>query len=127
MNDDMQVTVKVSELAELAVHFHKLQIWLGRKSADVQTTAVRYISRKLVAFLESQEITTIDLTNHPYDSGTAADIVDSINPVTPEEEGRIVETISPIVCWKGRVIRPAEVVVAKAQKQSVGEKHVAQS
>ncbi len=103
-------------LADLA-----LEAWRLSKSisdgADVPvgaTVAVRYSVRKMKRILEESGCGYVDLTGHSYDAGMALDVL-SVEGGSGSDASELLvkEMVSPIILWKGRVLRHGEAVLQK--------------
>ena len=109
------VNVPVAALAALAVEYWRLGKWLNGAGVSGAGPA-RHAVRKMGDFLKSVEVDVEQMEGKPFDAGMACVVVDSV-----EDEGMeagkvmIEETVSPLVMWKGKVVRNAEVVTRKGR------------
>jgi hypothetical protein len=103
----------MSALTELGVEYWRLTTSLS--SARTGPTAVtRHALRRIGEVLARCEIEVRSLEGHPFDAGLAVQVVHSEDdPHLPEGQTVIAETVSPMVLWRGQVIRPAEVVTRR--------------
>jgi hypothetical protein len=80
--------------------------------------AARHALRRIEDFLKLCELEARTLDGHPFDAGLAVRVVDTADdPLLPEGNAVIAETLSPIVLWRGTVARPADVVTHRGTKR----------
>ena len=95
--------VGLGSLADLAVEWWRLERW----AVDDEKIVGRHVARRVARFLEENGIEVVDLTGKPYEAGLAAEVLERI----PDDgEPRVEETVSPIVLWKGTVVKQGQVV-----------------
>ena len=76
--------------------------------------AARHALRRIEDFLKLCELEARNLDGHPFDPGLAVRVVDTVDdPGLPEGKAVIAETLSPVVLWRGAVVRAADVVTRK--------------
>lgn len=98
-----ELPVTLGSLADLAVEWWRLERW----AVDDSKIVGRHVARRVARFLEEHGIEVVDLTGKPYEAGLAAEVLERI----PDEgETRVEETVSPIVLWKGTVVKQGQVV-----------------
>ena len=103
--------VPLASLAELAVEWWRLELGGGGPPADART---RHVARRLGRFLGERGLACVDLTGRPHDDGLAAEVLDVIrDDRLPPGAAVVEETVSPVVLWRGRVVRHAQVIVRK--------------
>jgi hypothetical protein len=108
------VEVPLSSLVELAVEWWRLDRWARGPQADAAAAHARHAARRLGKFLDERGLSVQDLTGRPHEPGLAAEVLDVLDDAgLPEGSGVIDETVSPLVLWRGRVVRHAQVVVRK--------------
>jgi hypothetical protein len=111
------VTVSFSSLVNLAIEQWRLAHWLRSSSAGTSAGPARHAVRKLEDFLKSHDLAVQTLDGRVFDAGLSARVVDTIEDRSlPPDRTMIVETLVPMVLWRGQVVRPAEVVTAQKQK-----------
>jgi hypothetical protein len=102
----------VSSLVEIAVQWWRLDRWAA--GPDEARLVARHVARRLSQLLEHQGVEVLDLTGRPYDAGLAVEVVDSIrDPLAPVGHETVDETVSPIVLWRGTVVRQGQVVMRR--------------
>ena len=106
--------VPLSSLAELAVECWRLERWAASFGPDAPVSPARHVARRLAKFLNESELSTLDLTGRPYEPGLAVEVVDVVRDAhAPAGTETIEETLSPIVLWRGTVVRHGQVIVRK--------------
>jgi len=76
--------------------------------------AAAHALRKWEDFLKSFELETVSLDGRPHDAGLAATVIDTVDePTLPHGQTVVIETLSPIVLWRGQVVKTAEVVTGR--------------
>jgi hypothetical protein len=105
--------VPLESLVALAVEHWRLSTWIAdREGSDI--APARHAVRRLGDFLAQVQMEARSLDGEPADAGLAAHVVDSVDD--PEmATGKVVieETLSPLVLWRGKVIREAQVVIRR--------------
>ena len=108
------LSVSFTSLVNLAIEHWRLAVWLQTSGGSANAGPARHAVRKLQDFLKSHELEVQSLDGRAFDPGLAARVVDRIEDRTlPADRITIVETLSPMVLWRGHVVRPAEVVTAQ--------------
>ena len=111
-------SIPLADMIQLATEYWRLSTWLSR-SAESQPSAApaRHALRKLEQFLTAHSIEARSLDGAPFDPGLAARVIDTIDdPSLPPGTARVEETLTPMVLWRGQVIRPAEIVTRNATR-----------
>ena len=99
--------IQTVSLATLAVEWWRLSEALPNASGPV-----RHALRKIEDFLRQYEIEVNSLNGKPFDVGMAATVVDVVKDASlPRGRAVVEQTVSPMVMWRGKVIRTAEVVI----------------
>ena len=94
------------QLLTLAIEHWRLSHTVGESGP----APVRHALRKIGAVLTELGVEATSLDGQEYDAGMRARVLE-------QEEGTkgkrrvIVETVSPLVTWKGEIVRDAEVIV----------------
>ena len=99
-------------LAAAGIEHWRLSRWVA--DCGVPASAMgpaRAALRRLEDFLRSVELEVRSLDGMAYDPGLAARVVDTVDE--PSGAGQIVKTLSPMVLWRGTVIREADIVVSQ--------------
>jgi hypothetical protein len=106
--------VAISSLAAMAVEWWRLDRWAA--GPDEARLVARHVARRLSRFLDDQGLEVVDLTGKPYEAGLAVEVVDSVQSAAATAEQDIVgETVSPIVLWKGKVVRQGQIVIGRVK------------
>jgi hypothetical protein len=112
MTDELPKSVEVSlaSLAELAVECWRLDRWAGE--AGEAGTHARHAARRVRAFLSAHGLEVLDMTGRAYEPGLAVEVLDAYADATLHAGAQLVaETISPIVLWRGSVVRHGQVII----------------
>jgi len=118
------VRVPLTTLVEMAIEWWRLDCWLADEGNQSQTAVPRRVARLLSEFLKEKHIDVMDITGALYDPGLAVEVVDTVSdPNLAEGDATIDETVSPIVRWRGAVIRQGQVVTRRgaAREPTGGE------
>jgi hypothetical protein len=111
--------VALEELVELAVEWWRLDRWANGPRADATAAHARHAARRLGKFLDDRGLSALDLAGRPHEPGLAAEVLDVVpDPSLPAGAAFVEETVSPVILWRGRVVRHARVVVRKAVHDS---------
>lgn len=114
--------VSIGSLIDLAIDWWRLNRWLSDSEADASMAVVRHVARRLGEFLKGHEIEIMDVTGRPYEAGLAVEVVDMLNDeCAPEGMGVIDETVTPIVLWRGTVVKHGQ-IVTRRRTQETGHK-----
>jgi hypothetical protein len=116
MNEQLPQTLEVplSSLAELAVECWRLERWAGSFGPDAPVSPARHVARRLARFMAERELSVLDLTGRRYEPGLAVEVVDVVRDAGAAEGAEVVEEmLSPIVLWRGTVVRHGQVIVRK--------------
>lgn len=106
--------VPLASLAELAIECWRLERWLNAQEQTAATSHGRHAARRLNRFLSERELTVTDITGEKYEPGLAVEVLDALDDESlPEGVAFIDETVSPIVMWRGTVVRFGQVVVRR--------------
>ena len=78
----------------------------------------RHALRRMDDLIKAWGLEVRGLDGQPYDAGMAARVIDTIEDGRmPEGAEVIAETVSPMVLWRGQVLRVAEVVTRQRGKR----------
>jgi hypothetical protein len=116
MNEKLPQTLEVSlsSLAELAVEWWRLERWAESFGPDAPVSPARHVARRLGRFLKERELSVIDLTGRRYEPGLAVEVLDVVRDAGAPADAEVVdEMLSPIVLWRGTVVRHGQVIVRK--------------
>jgi hypothetical protein len=101
-------------LANIAIECWRLTRWAFESGHDRDRIVARQTSRELKSLLDGLGFEIRDLTGQPYDPGLAVDVVDAQDGGdSAAGSAKIVETIVPIVLWRGRVVKAGQVVISR--------------
>lgn len=115
MTDELpeNLEVSLSSLAELAVEWWRLERWGA--SAGESAPQARHVARHMGRFLSAHGLEVLDLTGRAYEPGLAVEVLDAYTDATLPAGAQVVdETVSPIVLWRGSVVRHGQVVIRKS-------------
>ena len=113
---EQTVTIPLDKLAGLAVEHWRLATALGAERGQGGGPTVRHALRKMEDFLRACELEVRSFDRLPYDAGLSARVVDTVADSSLPAGGSVVaETVSPLVLYKGKLLKVAEVVVASNQ------------
>lgn len=118
--DELPTTLEVplASLAELAVECWRLERGGGGAQPPAPDARTRHVARRLARFLDERGLAFVDLTGRPHDPGLAAEVLDVVEDKgLPPGSAFVEETVSPVVLWRGRVLRHAQVIVRKSSRQ----------
>jgi hypothetical protein len=108
------LSVPLQAMVTLSVEYWRLSRWLARVPASVQAGPARHALRRMEELLALCELEVVSMDNRPYDAGLAASVIDSTDdPELPAGKVVIDQTLSPMVLWKGEVVRNAEVTTRR--------------
>src|SRR5436853_7156362 len=115
MSDQSQqkIMIELQPLIELALDHWRLERSLTGASGN-ELAAARHASRRIGDFLKRFEFEVRSLEGMDSDGGLAARVVDVVDdPALPEGKAVVDETLSPLVLWRGNVVRQAEVATRR--------------
>lgn len=105
------IRVSLSALINLGIEHWRLSSWLAKLPSTDATAPARHASRRMADFLKLAELETRNMDGHPFDPGLAVHVVDTCDdPKLTAGNLVIAETLSPLVLWRGKVVKAAEVV-----------------
>ena len=115
MTDELPKSLEVplSSLAELAVECWRLERWAD--DASESPPQARHVARRMKSFLNAHGLEVLDVTGRAYEPGLAVEVLDAYRDATlPAGAQLVAETVSPIVLWRGSVVRYGQVVIRKS-------------
>jgi hypothetical protein len=113
-----KIEVELQSLIELAVEHWRLSSALGG-AAGAQSAPARHALRRISDFLKLCELEARSLDGMVSDGGLAARVIDVVeDPALAAGSSIVEETLSPLVLWRGKVIRQAEVVIRRGSGKS---------
>ena len=120
MSDDglpSTVAVPLASLITLGVEQWRLATWLAANPvASGSTAPARHALRKLEDFLRAHGIEAQSLDGRPFDAGLAARVIDTVEDPKMEAGTSVIEeTLSPMILYRGQVVRAAEVVTRRGK------------
>lgn len=105
------MSVPLTSLVSIAVEQWRLANALASGGGGAPA---RHALRRIEDFLLRCELRVETLDGKPFDPGLAAQVIDSVeDPTLPQGQVLIDETLSPMVLWRGRVVKAAEVATRK--------------
>ena len=110
------LNVPLPALVALAVEQWRLSRWLAAQPVAhaAQAGPARHALRRMDDFLRLCALEVRDMDGRPFDAGLAARVVDAADdPLLPPGSAVIAETVSPLVLWRGDVVKAAEVVTRR--------------
>ena len=113
MTDELpkNVEVALSSLAELAVEWWRLERWAAGEAGESAPQA-RHVARRMGRFLSAHGLEVLDIKGRAYEPGLAVEVLDAYKDAMLPAGAQVVEeTVSPIVLWRGSVIRYGQVVL----------------
>lgn len=117
MNPDAipdSVTVPLADLVKLGVEHWRLTDAMAKMPSGDDAAQVRHALRRIGEFLTGRELEVRPMNGQRFVAGLAARVVHSIDtPRLPAGTAVIIETVSPLVLWRGHVVQAAEVVTAR--------------
>ena len=82
--------------------------------------AARHAARRMGDFLRECGVEAAGMDGTPYEPGLAVRVIDTVeDPAAPAGQAVIEETLSPVVTWRGQVVRAAEVVTRRGEPVSL--------
>jgi hypothetical protein len=109
-----RVSVPLLALANIAIECWRVTCWAFESGHDRDRIVARQTSRELKSLLDGLGFEIRDLTGQPYDPGLAVDVLDAQDGGdSAAGSAKIVETIVPIVLWRGRVVKAGQVVISR--------------
>src|ERR1044071_8294945 len=115
MTDELpkSLEVSLSSLAELAVECWRLERWAD--DASESPPQARHVARRMKSFLDAHGLEVLDVTGRAYEPGLAVEVLDAYTDATLPAGAKVIdETVSPIVLWRGSVVRHGRVVIRKS-------------
>lgn len=112
MTDELPESIEVplQSLAELAVEWWRLERWAG--DATESAPRARHVARRMKSFLDAHGLEVLDVTGRAYEPGLAVEVLDAYTDASLPTGARVIdETVSPIVLWRGSVVRHGQVVI----------------
>ena len=107
-----KLEVSVNDLVNLAVEHWRLSSWLATVGGNIGIA--RHAVRRMGDVLSRFQIEAQSLDQRPFDPGLAAKVIDTVDdPNAAKGTDTVIETLSPLVIWKGTVVRAAEIVVQR--------------
>lgn len=105
--------VPLTALVSLAIEY-----WRLGSAIDAPSAPVRHALRKIGEFLATNGLEVQSMDGRTFDPGLALRVVDTIEDASlPAGQAVIEETLSPMILYRGRVVKPAEVVTRQAKAQ----------
>ena len=118
MTDELPQTIPVSldALAELAVEWWRLDRWAN--GAQGEGAHARHVARRLARFLSEHGLEVLDVAGRAYEPGLAVEVLDAFEDARLPSGAQVIdETVSPVILFRGAVVRHGQVVVRKNSRQ----------
>jgi hypothetical protein len=110
--------LSIDAACDISLECWRLSRAAGSTIDRAESAAIRYAVSRISDALRAAGLETIDLTGRKYDAGMAPDVVDVVlDDTVLEGQIFIHETVSPIVTWRGRMIRPGQIIVRRSPLQ----------
>ena len=107
------LNVPLASLIELGVEHWRLSVWLATQPSK-DAAAARHALRRMEDFLKRCELEVRPMDGLPFDAGMAARVIDTVDdPKLPAGKSFVAETLSPLVLWRGNVVRDADIVTRR--------------
>jgi hypothetical protein len=108
------VNVPLADLVKLGVEHWRLTAAVAKMPNGDDAAQVRHALRRIGEFLAGRELEVRPMDGQRFVAGLAARVVHSIDtPRLPAGTAVIIETVSPLVLWRGQVVQPADVVTGR--------------
>ncbi|MDB5322208.1 MAG: hypothetical protein JWN40_3839 [Phycisphaerales bacterium] len=119
-----ELSVTFASLVDLGVEHWRLSTWLagiaaagGAGAGGGATALPRHALRRMDDFLKACSLEVRGLDGQAFDVGMAARVLDAVDdPTLAEGSAVVVETVAPMVLWRGQVVRVADVVTRRGGK-----------
>jgi len=120
-NPDPCLSLPLNDLIELAIEYWRIAKWIDGIPAEGGAPA-RYALRKLAEFLRRCDLEIVDMTGKPCEPGMAVMVVDTL-PQESKGDGQsiVCEMLSPIVLWRGNVVKDGEVVTMHSDAKATNK------
>lgn len=116
----LNVSIQVNDLIEHAIALWRLQNRLNKVLENIPANQREIISnslKKLMRYLEKNDIEIVDYTNQKFNDGRNLDIL-AVEKDENTSEPIIKETKEPTILFKGQVIRKGKVIVLEKEKKN---------
>ena len=111
-----KLSVPLASLVNLGVEHWRLLTTLGKALEVSGAGPLRHGLRKIDDFLKQCELEVRNMTGQPFDAGLAVRVIDTIDDPDLAEGSLVIdETLSPMVLWRGQVVKPADVVTRQGR------------
>jgi hypothetical protein len=108
------LSIPLAALANLGIEQWRLAAWLAGHPSTRDTAPARHAARKLEDFLKGCELEIRSMDGCAFDAGLAVRVIDTVDDARlPAGAVVITETLSPMVLWRGHVIKTADVVTGR--------------
>ena len=110
--DKSTVTIKISELTDLALDFWRLEKKIMKISNDVKTNeSIKFGIDRIKKQLAALQIEIRDHTNEKYSENTNYDVL-SIEKNDQNDESLIIETVEPTILHGGQLVNRAKIIIS---------------
>jgi hypothetical protein len=108
-------SISVSSCCSLASEVWRLGQYIESLGDKPEAVSLRYSLRQLSRVLDELEVTIIDLTGSPNDSGMIQEVVEVIDDVAlAAGEQLIAETISPTITVKRSIAQTGQITLRRS-------------
>ncbi len=117
----LNVSIQVNDLVEHAIELWRLQNRINKMLENIPENQREIISnslKKLMRYLEKNDIEIVDYTNQKFNEGRNLDIL-AVEKDENASEPVIKETKEPTILFKGQVIRKGKVIVLEKEKKNI--------
>jgi len=102
--------VSLSSLIGLAIEWWRLSSALASGSS----APARHALRKIEDFLHECDLEVYAMDGKAFDPGFAMRVIDAVDdPALPADTMIVDQTVSPMVLWRGGVVKSAEVITRR--------------
>jgi hypothetical protein len=110
-----QLAISVEGACDISLACWRLSQLAELQNDSNDRAGLRHAVRCITKTLNAMEIEIIDFAGRIYDSGLAPEVVEVRQDETlPNGHAVIEETIAPTVTWRGRVIKPGQIIVRRS-------------
>jgi hypothetical protein len=110
--------VSLEALISLGVEHWRLATCLTSVDLRSASAQARHALRRMEDVLRDCGLEVRNMDGLPFDAGLAARVIDTVDdPRLAEGSAVISETLSPLVLWRGAVVKAADVVTRRGTKR----------
>lgn len=112
-SQDMDLSLKSSDLVDLAVEVWRIEQRIVKSAAGIQEVQLKGLKNSLLKmrrFLEKNGLEIVDYKNTKYNEGLNCDIL-SIEKDSTLAEPQVKEVVEPAILSQGQVVRKAKIIL----------------